>query len=60
MKMTITQYAETLKLKRNAIHKRIKEATKKGVKPNLPGVTKIERLGKLTILHVKEAQNGEA
>jgi hypothetical protein len=51
--MTITQYAETLGLKRNAIHKRIKTAKAKGLKPVLPGVIKIENIGGINIFTVK-------
>ena len=50
MKMTISKYAELVGVERDTIYKRIANKTK------LKGVTKIEKVGAITILHVNETK----
>jgi len=49
MKMTIGQYAKHVGLERDTIHKRLKLGKR------LDGVTKIEKVAGINILHVKES-----
>ena len=49
MKMTIKQYADLVGVERDTIYKRILNNVKL-----LTGVTKIEKVGAITILHVNE------
>jgi plasmid maintenance system antidote protein VapI len=50
MKMTVTEYAKLLGVERDTIHKRIKAKVK------LKGVTKMERVGSIIVLHVEESK----